>query len=484
MEKKKGISYKWLALITVSIGTYMSTLDASIVNISFPRLTKVFNTEPSIVLWVSVAYLLVSVSLVFVFGKIGDFFGRKKIYTLGFAIFTVGLIFCTLSQSITQLILSRVVQAIGAAMTVALGTAIVTAAFPPQERGKALGISGATVSAGLLSGPVLGGVLVDLFDWQAIFYVTIPVALVGMVMAIVCLKEQKVTEGKFRFDWGGAATLSSGLACLLLFFNLGGKKGFSEPVAVAFGMVALVLIIVFVIIERKVIYPVLDLKLFRNRLFAAGNISLLIMFIALSANMLLMPFYLIEGLEYPASQAGLLFASVSITALVIGPISGWLSDKIGYRLLCTVGIALMSGGLFWLSRLGTDARLVDILPRLVMMGVGSGLFSSPNNSSIMGSVPWEKLSTGSAMIAMVRQVGMSSGIAIAGALFTSRQAVHLAQLSTKNLVASDLNRMALIAGYQDALLIAAIVCALAIFASFSRGNARPQAEKPSFEVEK
>jgi EmrB/QacA subfamily drug resistance transporter len=484
MEKEKGIPYKWLALITVSIGTYMSTLDASIVNISFPRLTKVFNTEPSIVLWVSVAYLLVSVSLVFVFGRIGDFLGRKKVYTLGFAIFTIGLILCTFSQSILQLILARVVQAVGASMTVALGTAIITAAFPPQERGKALGISGATVSAGLLSGPVIGGLLVDLFDWQAIFYVTIPVALVGMVMAIVCLKEQKVTEGKFRFDWVGSVTLSSGLACLLLFFNLGGKTSFSEPLVMIFGIITLVLIIIFIIIERKVTQPVLDLKLFRNRLFAAGNITLLIMFVALSANTLLMPFYLIEGLEYPASQAGFLFASVSITALVIGPISGWLSDKIGYRLLCTVGITLMSGGLFWLSRLGIEARLIDILPRLVLIGVGSGLFSSPNNSSIMGSVPWEKLSTGSAMIATVRQVGMSSGIAIAGALYTNREAIHLIQLTNTNPILSDIDRVAMIAGYQDTMLIAAIVCALAIFASFSRGQGRPQVTKPPFVAEK
>lgn len=460
----------------MSIGTYMSTLDASIVNISFPRLTQVFNTEPSVVLWVSVAYLLVSVSLVFIFGKIGDYYGRKRVYTVGFAVFTLGLVLCTFAQSIVQLIMARVVQAVGAAMTVALGTAIITAVFPPQERGKALGISGATVSAGLLSGPVLGGVLVDLFDWQAIFYVTIPVALIGMVMAIICLKEQKVSQGKFQFDWLGAVTLSAGLAFLLLFFNLGGKTSFSEPEVVAFGTAAMILLAVFIIVERKAAQPILDLKLFRNRLFAAGNISLLIMFLALSANTLLMPFYLIDGLEYDASQAGLLFASVSVSALVVGPISGWLSDKIGYRLLCTAGITLMAGGLFWLSRLGINANVTDILPRLVLIGVGSGLFSSPNNSSIMGSVPWDKLSTGSALIATVRQVGMSSGIAIAGAIFTNRQAAFLAQSMVSG--ASEASRMALISGYQDTMLISSIVCVIAIFASFLRGTSRPQIVVP------
>jgi len=474
-QKKKGLAYKWKALITVAIGTYMSTLDASIVNISFPRLTNVFHTDPSVVLWVSVAYLLVSVSLVFIFGRIGDHFGRKKIYTAGFGLFTVGLILCTFSGSIVQLILARVVQAVGAAMTVALGTAITTAVFPPQERGKSLGILGATVSAGLLSGPVIGGVLVQTLDWRAIFYVTIPVALVGMVMALVWLKEQKVTEGEFRFDWWGAASLSAGLACLLLFFNIGGKTGFEKPLVIAFGVAAIILVVGFVVTERKVSQPVLDLNLFRNRLFAAGNVSLVIMFVAMSANTFLMPFYLINGIGFPAGEAGAIYAAVSVAALATGPVSGWLSDKIGYRLLCTAGISLMCGGMFWLSRLGPAASVTDILPRLAMMGLGSGLFSSPNNSSIMGSVPKEKLSTGSAMIATVRQVGMSCGTAIAGALFDNRQTVHLARLTAADPGASNLNSLALIGGYQDTLLVAAIICVLAIFTSLARGGGRAQA---------
>lgn len=477
MKESKSNRYKWLALLTISIGTYMSTLVASIVNISFPRLTKVFNTDASVVMWVSVAFLLVSVSLVFVFGKMGDIFGRKKIYTIGFAIFTVGLVLCALSQSITQLILARIVQAVGASMTVALGTAIVTDVFPSEERGKALGILGATVSAGLLSGPVLGGVLVDLLDWQAIFYVPIPVALAGMVMAIVCLKEQKISADKWRFDWWGSITLSGGLACLLLFFNFGGKNGFGGPLAVIFGIAAVALVILFVFIERKTTQPILDLKLFRNRLFSAGNISLVIMFIATTANMFLMPFYLIEGLGYSNSNAGFIYAAVPVTTLIIGPVSGWLSDKIGYRLLCTVGAALMCGGLFWLSRLDTEAGVIDILLRLVMIGIGSGLFSSPNNSSIMGSVPREKLTTGSAMIVTMRQVGMSCGMAIAGALFIGQQVKHLVELTATTPITSDIERLALVASYQDTMLIAGIICAAAVIASALQGVAQKQASE-------
>jgi len=210
IPRKERISYKWLVLLSLSIGTFMSTLDASIVNISLPRLTEVFNTEPSIVLWVTVAYLLVSVGLMLSIGKLGDLFGRKRVYVSGLAIFTIGLVLCSLSQSVVQLILARVVQAIGSAMVIAVGNAIITAVFPAQERGKALGLMGAIVSTGLLSGPVVGGFLLDVLDWRAIFYVRIPVGIIGLVMGWMFLREQEKSSSGTRFDWGGAVTLFGG----------------------------------------------------------------------------------------------------------------------------------------------------------------------------------------------------------------------------------------------------------------------------------
>jgi len=477
--KPPRIPYKWLALITVSIGTYMGTLDASIVNISLPRLTKVFNTDASTVLWVSIIYMLISVSLMFAFGKVGDAVGRKRMYTIGFAVFTVGLVFCSVSQTITQLLLARALQAVGSAGVVSISTAIVTAAFPSQERGKALGIIGAVVSAGLLSGPVLGGFLVDLPDWQAIFYVRVPVSVIGLAMAVWLLREQKSGEARLQFDWMGALTLSGGLACLLLFFNIGGKSGFDSAVALLLGAGTVLLIASFIVSERRARQPILDLNLFRNRLFAASNITLVIMFVTVTANTFLTPFYFIDGLDYAAAKTGLLYAAISTTALIIGPFSGWLSDKVGYRWLCSAGMAMLSVGLLLLSRLTIDSTIMDILPRLIVLGVGVGLFSSPNNSSIMGSVPRDKLSTGSAMIATMRQIGISSGTAIAGAAFTSRQVSHLASLSTQSPVPDAVEKLALVASYQDALLIAAIVCAVGIFASMIRGQVHPESVTPA-----
>ena len=453
--------YKWLALLTVAIGTFMATLDSSIVNISLPRLSEVFDTEPSVVLWVTVAYLLVSVGLVLTVGKVGDLLGRKRVYIIGLTIFTIGLALCWISQSIVQLILSRVLQAVGASMTAALSNAIVTDVFPDQERGKALGILGAVVSVGLLSGPVLGGFLLDALDWRSIFYVRVPVGIIGVVMALLLLKEQKGPSTTLRFDWAGAVSLFGGFSCLLLSFNLGSKLGFTSIPALALYAGTVVLLVLFVSIERKASQPILNLRLLRNRIFASGIISMGIMFLAISANTFLMPFYLIEGLGRSAAQAGLLFAVISSTTLIVGPVIGWLSDKIGSRIQCTTGMTFISLALLLLSRLGPESTTLEILLRFVILGFGLGMFSSPNNSSVMGSVPRESLSTGSAMIATVRQVGMSIGMAIAGAIFA---------WLTGDIPIKMLDALSIVSAYQDSLLIATIICTIAIIASWTRGG--------------
>ncbi len=470
MKEIKGIPYKWLVLLTVSIGTYTSTLDASIVNITLPRLTKVFEVEPSVVLWVPVAFLLVSTGLMLTLGKIGDVFGRKRVYVLGFALFTVGLIFCSLSQNIVQLILARAVQGIGAAMIMALSVAIITAVFPDKERGKALGIWGSVVSAGLLTGPVLGGLLLDLLDWRAVFYVRIPIGIIGLVMARIFLREQRESSTGFKFDIRGTVTLFGGLSCLLLFLNLSGRLGFLSPLVLILSCIALILLVFFVVFEKKAAYPIVDLSLFRNRLFVSGNISLGIMFFANSANIFLMPFYLIDALGYSASEAGLITAIISLTALLIAPLSGWLSDKIGPMPLCTAGIALVCLALFLLTGLGIESSDTNILFKLFILGLGIGMFGAPNNSSIMGSVPRDKLSTGSAMIATARQIGISSGIAIFGTIFTSRQFYYSSQLIHGDIDPLSLHKLSLIGSYQDTIFIAAIICSLGIFTSLARGK--------------
>jgi len=467
-----SIPYKWLALFTVSVGSFVATLDASIVTISFPSLTKTFAVETSVVLWVTVVYLLVSVSLMLTVGKLGDVLGRKKIYAMGFALFTVGLAFCSLSQSIVQLILSRMLQGVGAAMIISLGTAIVTAAFPTAERGKALGLLGAVVSAGLLTGPVLGGFLLDLLDWRAIFYTRIPISIIGTVMACRLLKEQTGRAKGFSFDWLGAVLLCAFLTSLILFFNLGGKRGYLSAPAAALAGTAILLLVSFIFQERRAAEPTVDLDLFKDRVFACANLSLGFMFFALGFYTFLMPFYLIDGLGYSAWHTGLTIAVVSVTTLVVAPVSGSLSDRIGTRLLCTAGISLICIALLLISRLDLQSSTADVVLRLVLFGVGSGLFQSPNNSSILGAVPRNRLGTASAMLATIRQVGISLGVAVSGTLFAGCRSFFAAKLADSGVSPSMIGKLSLVSSFQDTIFIASVICCVGIVASLARGKGR------------
>jgi len=264
-------------------------------------------------------------------------------------------------------------------------------------------------------------------------------------------------------------TLTICVPALYIFsVHFGSNQRLRQSIALvlaAITVTAVVLLSLFIVIERRVSQPILDLGLFRSRIFASGVVSMGIMFLCISANTFLAPFYLVHGLGRSYAQSGLLLAVVSSTTIFVGPVSGWLSDKIGTRILCTIGMTLISLALFLLSRLGTESTTLEIIFRFVILGFGLGLFSAPNNSSIMGSVPRENLSTGSAMIATVRQVGMSSGIAIAGATFT---------WFTGDVPIDTLDAPLLVNAFQNSLLIAAIICSVAIITSWVRGRSKTQ----------
>ena len=463
--------YKYVALGTVSIATFVATMDASIVNISFPRLTEVFDVPPSTILWVSLVFMLVTTGLMLTLGRVGDVYGRKRVFVAGMVIITIGLLLCALAQNVWELVLFRVVQAVGAAMTLATGNAIITSIFPASERGKAMGMVGAAVSAGFITGPTVGGIMVDSLGWQSIFWTRAPVAALGTLAALILLREQR-REAALGFDLPGSAVVFAMLGALLIAVNRGEEAGWSSPLILSLFAGSAVLAVVFVARERRALDPVLDLTVFRDRLFSAGNLSLIIMFIGISSYSFLFPFYLVQGTGRSTSHAGYIMVIVSVTTLLVGPVSGWLSDRIGYRLLTSLGLAIISLSLYWIAQLGADASLGALFPRLVLLGVGSGLFASPNISSIMGSVRRDKLGTASAMIATNRNVGQSIGLAMAGAVFTARQEVHMAGLGG----APGAARVALVEAFHDAIVVAAVVCAVAILASVIRGGAQAHAQ--------
>ena len=256
------INYKWLALLTVAINGFIIVLDISVVNLSFPILTKVFNTEPAIILWVAVTYSLMAIGLMPILGNIADIYGKKNIFILGFIIFTVGLALCSVSQNIVQLILSRVIQGIGGAMNMALGFALVTEAFPVQERGKALGIMSSVFSIGPLVGVTAGGFLLDAVGWRSVFYVRVPICIIGIFMAWRLLSEDKSLKKSSNLDLFGAGALFCCLSCLFLYMNFGGRMGFASPRILLLAGISLASFVIFILQEKRIDQPVVDLTLF------------------------------------------------------------------------------------------------------------------------------------------------------------------------------------------------------------------------------
>ena len=456
---------KWLTLLTVAINGFLIILDVSIVNISFPTLTRVFHTEPSIVLWVSVVYALVTVGLMLILGRIGDIYGRKKLFILGYIFFTVGLILCSLSQSMTQLILSRIVQGIGGAMNMALSMAIVTDAFPGRERGKALGIASSVFAVGPLLGFTIGGILLDSFGWRSLFYIRVPICVIGILMAWKLLQETKVPNISTKLDYLGTATLFGSLSCLLLFLNMGGRLGFRSQMVITLGLLAVVLFALFLVHEKRIDQPVVDLNLFKNRLFMGGTISLILFGLGQSSHFFLLPFYLISGAGFTSSTAGLYMAVPPVLFSTLAPVSGWLSDKFGSRPLCIVGFSFSCLGFFLCSRFNFDSSASQIIFGLAVFGMGGSLFFTPNASLLMGAAPKELLGTVGALVTTVRQIGMSAGIAVAGMIYTIRQVFHTLELAEKNLDPEILGRLSVVGGFKDTLMVAVFLSFFGILTS-------------------
>src|SRR5215213_322920 len=404
---------KWLVLSAVSVGTFISTLSGSIVNISLPTIAHDFGVGIPEIEWIVVAYLLTAGSLLLTFGRLGDVIGYRRVYIGGFAVFTLASVLCGLSLDVGQLTAVRVLQGIGFAMIQAVAPALIASTFAPSERGKALGLNVISISIGLTLGPTLGGILTEWASWRWIFFINIPVGLFGLIWAWRVLPEERRDTNQ-RFDVAGAVLIGITLFSLLLALVEGEDWGWGSPAVLGLLAVFALVGTVFVVIELRVLQPMFDLELFAIRAFSAGNVSLLIAFIALFVATFLMPFFLQRGQDFSVLQAGLLLTPLSLTTLVVSPLSGALSDRIGSRVLSTSGLAIMALGSLALARIDAETDGWGIVWRLAVLGLGLGLFSSPNNSSVLGSVPRLRLGTASSTVAQMRITGQVLGVAAGG----------------------------------------------------------------------
>ncbi len=465
---------KWLILTSVSLGSLMATLDGSIVNIALPSIQTDFAIDLTTVEWVVVAYLLVIGSLLLPFGRLGEVLTFRRVYLTGFAVFTLASICCGASPNELTLICFRVVQAVGAAMLMAMGPAIVARTFPARERGRALGLNAVSVSIGLSLGPALGGALTQLASWRAIFLINAPIGLLAILWANRVLPAETRGRGQ-SFDVRGAALSGSGLFCLLLALSEGQDLGWTSPAVAGLLLASVALGAAFLDAERRSVQPMIDLALFRIRAFSAGLASVVVAFAGLFTATFLLPFLLQQGRGFSPVEAGLLLTPVPLAMATVAPFSGALSDRMGPRAPASAGMALMILGLLSLTQLPEDFALPDLIWRLIVLGVGQGLFMSPNSSAVLGSVPRARVGTASGTLGQMRVNGQALGIALSAAIVSLRLPVHLAGAGGPP--SAGAQSAALAGAIHDAFAVAAAVTCLGLLTSLVRGSAGHHAEQ-------
>jgi EmrB/QacA subfamily drug resistance transporter len=419
METTVESRRKWGVLMAVGVGTFMTALDISVVNTILPVIGQNFNQVITNVEWVVTIYLLMLSGLLLSFGRLGDMRGHKTIYLSGFGIFVGGSLLCGIAPNLELLTLARGLQALGAAMLASNSPAILTKSFPAEQRGQALGLQATMTYLGLTVGPSFGGWLASLLGWRVVFYINLPVGLLAIWLSSSFIPGDTVHKTEEQFDFLGAITFLLGLGALLLGFNQGQEWGWTSVRILALFTVAIVLLAAFIYVERHVRSPMLDLSLFRQIPFSLTTASAVINYIGVYSCIFLMPYYLIQGRGFTPAQAGLILTAQPLVMAVVAPISGTLSDRIGTRLPAVVGMAILSVGLYLLSRLGGQSSAQTMMLSLAVVGLGTGIFISPNNSALMGSAPKTRQGIAAGILATARNFGMVLGVGIAGAIFTT-----------------------------------------------------------------
>lgn len=461
LQEQKPVN-RWLILVSVGMGVFLATVDVSIVNIALPTLVRVFETRFAVVQWVALSYMLTIATLILSMGRMGDLRGKKQVYALGMLIFTAGSAMCGLAQSVVWLITFRIIQAVGAAMMASLGAAIITEIFPDRERGKALGTIGGIVSIGIITGPVMGGILIDALSWHWIFFVNIPVGIVGLIMVTRFIPSFPHLPGQ-RFDFVGAGIMFFSVLSFLLALTVGQQLGFRDIRIISLFALWLISLTLFLYAETRIEHPMIDLHIFRNSLFSLNLLTGFLSFVAIAGVVLLMPFYLENVLEYNPHQVGFLLAAVPLSAGFISPLAGGLSDKVGTRLISTIGLAVLMAGYFALTTLNEQTTALGYIIRFLPVGLGIGIFQSSNNSAIMGAAPKKYLGIVSGLLSVTRTLGQTSGIAAIGAFWAARVSFYSGTNFTTGPTRTDIP--AQVHGLHDALSGIVIIVGIALLFS-------------------
>ena len=459
-NRKKDYSLKWFILCSVMLGGFMASVDGSIVNLILPTLVRDLNAEFAIVQWVIVSYLLTLTTLILILGRLGDMVGKKRVYLTGFILFIVGSVLCGFATSVYWLIGLRILQGLGGAMILALGFAVATEAFPPNERGKAMGILASVVCLGVIVGPVIGGFLVDSLSWHWIFFVNLPFGLLGIFMVAKYVPNSKASI-KPKFDFIGAVMLFVCIFSLLMALTLGQRSaGFGETPALLLFTLSLICALLFIGTELKIQSPMIDLKIFQDVFFSVNLMTTFIFYFAISGVFVLAPFYLQNILGYSASQMGMLFAAMSVMMVILSPVAGILSDRFSTGSVIIASLSIMLIIYCLMGRIAINTTTLECMVGMLFLGTGMGLFMSPNHSAIMGAIPLEHLGIASSLLILARTLGQIAGVAVLGAVWASRTRFYTGGDLIGGITAAPVN--ARVEGLQDIFILAGAMTAMTL----------------------
>jgi EmrB/QacA subfamily drug resistance transporter len=454
--------YKRKALVVSGLGTFIGTLDTSIVNVSLPTISRELETSVDIVGWVVLAYGITLFSLLMIFGALAEKKGYQFSYKYGFAAFLLGSILCGLSLNIYFLIASRVIQGLGAALLISVGPAMITHSFPRSERGRGLSIIAMVVATGLMLGPPLGGFIIGLGGWRWIFFVNIPVCIIGIYFTNRFIADFPVSDPNKKISLPGAGSLSLGLLLMMATLLLFSRQTLTLSYSIILLLISCLLFALFFYFESKPQTRFIGIDILKNRVFALSGIAMLLVFIALISVTILIPFYLEQIKNLKPQQVGFFLMIIPVCNFFLSPVAGYLSDRIQTRLISSFGIGLMMIGIFMIKGFNQHTSFTDIALPILILGIGMAFFTTPNTSTIMGSVEKFQLGSASGILATIRTLGISLGVGLSIAVFSFYRNSYPGE---------NLNGVeGFIYGYQSVYNIIIFVIILAAVFSLARGK--------------
>jgi EmrB/QacA subfamily drug resistance transporter len=444
---------KWFTLAAVSFGLFMIMLDNTVVNVALPSIQRDLGIGLSELEWIVTGYALTFAALMLIGGKVADAYGRRLIFVVGIAVFTLASLWCGLAGSGEMLITARIVQGAGAALMNPATLSIIAATFPPRERGTAIGIWAGVSALALAIGPLVGGLITEHLTWSWIFFVNIPVGILGIAASFVFIDESR-DETHERLDLPGLVTSAVGLFALTYALVEGNGHGWGSARILGAFAVAAFMLVAFVYLESHQRAPMLPLELFRNRTYTGANTVILLVALAMFGVFFFVSLYMQNILGYSAVQAGAAFLPMTLLIILVAPIAGRMTDRIGSRAFMTGGMVLIAIQLLYFSRLGSDADFWQLLPGMLVGGVGMAATMTPSAAAATRSVPVDKAGVGSAVLNAFRQVGGSMGIAVMGAIVAHQ-------------AAGERTVDAFMKGFHSALLVAAVIAVLGAVVAFT-----------------